>query len=99
GKTFVSIKPIDPHAITEEEARAKYAEKLAKDKAKHINEFAGGIKVLNGPYGPYVTDGKKNARIAKDQDPAKLTEEQAKAILEAAPAKKRRASRRKTTKK
>jgi DNA topoisomerase-1 len=88
-KTFVSIKPLDPRTITEEEARQLYREKLAKDAAKNINEFPGGIKVLNGPYGPYVTDGKKNARIAKDQDPAALTEAKAKAILEAAPAKKR----------
>ena len=88
-KTFVSIKPLDPQTITEAEARELYEAKLAKDAAKNINEFASGIKVLNGPYGPYVTDGKKNARISKDQDPAKLTEAEAKAILAAAPAKKR----------
>lgn len=92
-KTFVSIKPHDPHQISEAEARELYEAKLAKDAAKNIQEFASGIKVLNGPYGPYVTDGKKNARIAKDQDPAKLTEEQAKAILEAAPARKGRRRR------
>lgn len=89
GKTFVSIKPLDPHDVTEEQARKLYSEKLAKDAAKHIAEFAGGIKVLNGPYGPYITDGKKNARIAKDTDPTTITEEQAKALLAAAPAKKR----------
>lgn len=98
GKTFVSIKPLDPHLITEEEARDLYVKKLAKDAAKHINEFPGGIKVLNGPYGAYVTDGKKNARIAKDQDPAKLTEAECIALLKAAPAKKR-SFRRKPTKK
>lgn len=54
--------------------RASYIKKSwPKDAAKHINEFKSGIKVLNGPYGPYVTDGKKNARIAKDVDPASLT--------------------------
>jgi DNA topoisomerase-1 len=89
GKTFVSIKPLDPHTITEAEARELYTAKQAKDAAKNIKEFASGIKILNGPYGPYVTDGKKNARIAKDQDPAKLTEAEAKALLAAAPAKKR----------
>jgi DNA topoisomerase-1 len=89
GKTFVSIKPRDPRNITEEEAVALYEEKLAKDAAKNIKEFDSGIKVLNGPYGPYVTDGKKNARIAKEQDPAALTEDEAKALLAAAPAKKR----------
>ena len=90
GKTFVSIKPLDPFEIGEAEARTLYKEKLAKDAAKHIKEFKGGIKILNGPYGPYVTDGKKNARIAKEQDPAKLTEAEAKKILAAAPAKKGR---------
>lgn len=93
-KKFVSIKPLDPHTITEAEARELYEAKLAKDAAKHINEFAGGIKVLNGPYGPYVTDGKKNARIAKDADPAALTEAEAKKLLAEAPAKKRGGYRR-----
>ncbi|HMH31032.1 MAG TPA: DNA topoisomerase, partial [Methylomirabilota bacterium] len=88
-KTFVSIKPLDPHEITEAEARELYVEKLAKDAAKNINEFASGLKVLNGPYGPYITDGKKNARIAKDVDPAKITEAEAKKLLKEAPAKKR----------
>lgn len=95
GKTFVSIKPLDPHDIDEAKARELYEEKLAKDAAKNIKEFASGIKILNGPYGPYVTDGKKNARIAKDEDPKKLTEAEAKALLDAAPAKKRRFSRKK----
>ncbi len=82
GKTFVSIKKLDPHVITEAQARELYAEKQAKEAAKHINEFKeSGIKVLNGPYGPYVTDGKKNARINKEQDPKALTEDQAKTLL------------------
>ncbi len=88
-KTFVSIKPLDPFTITEAEARELYEAKLVKDAAKHINEFASGIKILNGPYGPYITDGKKNARIAKDVDPVKITEAEAKKLLAAAPTKKR----------
>jgi DNA topoisomerase-1 len=95
-KTFVSIKPLDPFTISEAEARELYEAKLAKDAAKHINEFKSGIKILNGPYGPYVTDGKKNARIAKDVDPVKLTEAEAKKLLDAAPAKKRGFRRRPT---
>ena len=87
GKTFVSIKGQDPHDIDESTARELYKEKLAKDAAKNIKEFDGGIKILNGPYGPYVTDGKKNARIDKETDPAKLTLDGAKALLEKAPAK------------
>lgn len=89
GKTFVSIKPLDPFTITLEEARQKYQEKLEKDANKYIQEFPSGIKVVNGPYGPYITDGKKNAKIPKDTDPAKLTEAESTKLLAEAPAKKR----------
>jgi len=94
-KTFVSIKPHDPFDITEADARQLIDAKLAKDTAKHIKEFKSGIKILNGPYGPYVTDGKLNARIAKDLEPAKITEAEAKKLLADAPAKKRGFRRRK----
>ncbi|PID32156.1 DNA topoisomerase I [Candidatus Saccharibacteria bacterium] len=86
-KLFVSIKPHDPLTITLEEARALYQEKLAKEANKYIARFDSGINVVNGPYGPYVTDGKKNARIPKDTDPKTLTEEQCKELLDKAPAK------------
>ncbi len=82
GKTFVSIKPFDPHTITEAEARQLYTEKQQKDAEKFIQEFSGSnIQVLNGRYGPYITDGKKNAKIPKDKEPAKLTEEECKDLL------------------
>lgn len=97
-KMYVSIKPLDPHTITLEESLQLYAEKLQKDADKYINEFPGGIKVVNGPYGPYITDGKKNAKIPKETDPKSITEEQAKKLLAEAPAKKR-FTRRRTTKK
>lgn len=89
-KLYVSIKPIDPFDITEEEARKLYAEKLEKEANKYISEFKSGIKVVNGPYGPYITDGKKNARIPKDIDPKILDEKTCKEMLDKAPAKKRR---------
>jgi len=93
GKLFVSIKDLDPHTITEEEAREAYKVKLASEAAKNIQIF-GAIKILNGQYGPYVTDGKKNAKIPKDVDPTKLTEAEAAALLKAAPAKKKFTRRR-----
>ena len=100
GKLFVSIKPLDPRDITLEEARKLYAEKLKAEAEKNIADF-GDVKVLNGRFGPYVTDGKKNAKIPKDQDPKKLTEADAKKLLDEAPAKKRFPRRKtgKTTKK
>ncbi len=94
GKTFVSIKPLDPFSITLEEARELYAAKLEKDANKYIAEFKSGIKVVNGPYGPYITDGKKNAKIPKETDLKTLTEEECKKLLAEAPAKKRSFRRR-----
>ncbi len=88
-KVFVSIKPHDPFSITEAEARKLYKAKLEKDANKYIQEFASGVKVVNGPYGPYITDGKKNAKIPKDIEPAKLSEEECKKLLDEAPARKR----------
>jgi DNA topoisomerase-1 len=93
-KTYVSIKPLDPHTITLEEAVGLYKAKLEKDANKYIAEFDSGIKVVNGPYGPYVTDGKKNAKIPKETDPKSLTEADCKKLIATAPAKKRFARRR-----
>lgn len=89
-KLFVSIKPLDPHTITEEEARKYYHEKLKVEAEKNIADFGDGVKVLNGRYGPYITDGKKNAKIPKGTDPKTITHEQAKDMLKAAPVKKPR---------
>ena len=94
GKLFVSIKDQDPREITLDEALALYDEKLKAEAAKNIADF-GTIKVLNGRYGPYITDGKKNAKIPKDTDPATLTEADAKKLLAEAPAKKGRGFARK----
>lgn len=97
-KLYVSIKkPLDPHTITEMEARELYVEKLKAEAEKNIADFGDGVKVLNGRYGPYITDGKKNAKIPKDTDPKTITHEQAKTLLAEAPAKtaKRRFARKK----
>ncbi len=97
GSTFVSIKPLDPFTIDEAKSRELYKEKVAGDKKKIIKQFDSGIKVLVGPFGPYITDGKKNARIPKDVKPEDLTEEQCKELIEKAPAKKRRNFKRKAS--
>ncbi len=89
-KTFVSIKDHDPFTIGNKVANELYEAKLKQIKERNINEFPSGIKVLNGPYGPYVTDGKKNARIPKDVNAKKLTEKEAKKLLDEAPIGKRR---------
>jgi len=93
-KIFVSLKDDTPQAITEAKARELFAEKLVQIAERNIADF-GKIKILKGMYGPYVTDGKKNAKIAKDIDPTQLTEADAKKLLDEAPAKKKFVRRKK----
>lgn len=90
---YVSLKTDDPHDITLERARELYAEKLQAEAEKNIADFGDGVKVLNGRYGPYITDGTKNAKIPKDTEPKAITHEQAKKLLAEAPAKGKRRSR------
>jgi DNA topoisomerase-1 len=97
GKLFVSMKEHDPRDVTLDEALALYADKLKSEAEKNIADFGDGIKVLNGRYGPYITDGKKNAKIPKDTDAKSIDHKTAKQLLKDAPAKgkSRRAPRRK----
>ncbi len=98
GNQFISIKPLDPHSITLSEALKAYEDKKSKDQAKNIKIFNDDLKILNGPYGPYITNGKKNARIPKSLDATKINEKEAKELLDKAPDKKRRFNKRKTSK-
>lgn len=94
-KLFVSIKPLDPHTITLDEALELYAAKLKAEAEKNISDFGDGVKVLNGRYGPYITDGTKNAKIPKDTDPKTITHEQAIQMIADAPEAKGRFARKK----
>jgi DNA topoisomerase-1 len=58
-----------------------------------IKDFGNGVQVLNGRYGPYITDGEKNARIPKDKEPKELTLEECTALLAAAPNRPKRGGR------
>ena len=92
GKLYVSLKEDNPRKITEAKARELYAAKLQAEAEKHIADF-GDVKVLNGRFGPYITDGKKNAKIPKDIDPKTITAEQAREMIAAAPARRARGRR------
>jgi DNA topoisomerase I len=96
GKLFVSIKPEDPHTITLEKARELYTNKLEAEKAKNIADLGDGIKVLNGRYGPYITNGTKNVKIPKDIDPKNIDRIKADEMLAEAPIPKRRGRAKKT---
>lgn len=89
GKKFVSIKDDDPYTITLDRALELIKEKEAADANRIIREFSGSdIQVLRGRYGPYISNGKKNARIPKDTDPATLSLESCEKLLADAPARK-----------
>ena len=108
GSKFVSInkayqeKDIDPYNITFEQAMELVAAKKEFDANKHIKDFPGtDIEVLNGRYGPYITDGTKNAKIPKDKEPKSLTQKECEELLAAAPVRrgKKKAVKKKAAKK
>ena len=93
---FVSIQDDDPYTINLEKALEFIAAKKEADKNRIIQDFEDkGIQVLNGRYGPYVTDKTRNARVPKDRKPASLTLEECKELLEKAPVRGRRGAKKK----
>jgi DNA topoisomerase-1 len=90
GKVYANIpKGEDPASVTLERAVELIEAKQAGVRQNLIKAFEGStIQVLDGRYGPYVTDGSKNANVPKDSDPAALTVEQATKLLAEAPEKK-----------
>jgi DNA topoisomerase-1 len=98
GAKFVSIKgDDDPYTITLERALVLIEEKKLVDANRIIHDFSEqGIQVLNGRYGPYVTDGKKNAKIPKDTEPKNLTLAECEALIAAAPERSARRGKKKT---
>ena len=107
-KKYVSLKEEDPYTVSLESALQIVRAKIEEDRNRVIHHFEQeGIQVLNGRYGPYITDGSKNARIPKDADPAGLSLEECLELLAKAPERKRRgkkaskkkmATKKKTTK-
>ena len=87
GPKYASLKvEDDPYTITPERAAEVVAAKKLADANRIIQDFGiDDIQVLNGRYGPYITDKARNARIPKDRDPKTLTLEECRALLAAAP--------------
>jgi DNA topoisomerase-1 len=109
GDKYVSIKEDDPYTIELPRALELIEEKKIEDANRIIQDFeAEGIQVLNGRYGPYITDKTKNARVPKDREPKSLTLEECRELLAAAPVRgprgkkkvaQKKASKKKATKK
>ena len=95
GSTYASLgKDEDPYTIDFETALARVRERETFIANRLIRKFDGSpIELLNGRYGPYITDGEKNGRIPKDREPTSLTLEECQAILAAAPFRPKRGGR------
>ena len=102
---YVSIpKEMSPYSITLDEATTLIVEKRASEAKKVLKTFdeEPDMQVLNGRYGAYISYKKQNYKIPKKVNAEEITLEECRAIVaeaEAAPktARKRTATRRKTT--
>jgi topoisomerase IA-like protein len=83
GATYASLaKEDDPYTITFERAveLVRAREELIANRT--IRAFEGTtVQVLNGRFGPYITDGEKNGKIPKDREPASMTLAECQQIL------------------
>ena len=82
GKYNVPMKDFDPYTVTLEEVLPLYQKKIDS----MIADW-GEIQIINGAYGPYVKGPgrRNNVRIPKDKDPKKITEAEAREMLENKP--------------
>ena len=100
GDKYVSLGIHDPYTVDKETVLKLVAEKKEIDSKRLILNFnAQGIQVLNGRYGPYVTDGNKNARVPKAVEPNTLGLEDCIELLKNAkpPSGKKKNTEKKTT--
>jgi DNA topoisomerase-1 len=102
GSKFVSLKDADPRTVELSHALELVAAKKQADLDRILRTFDDtDVQILKGRWGPFITDGKKNARMPKDREPDSMTLEECLAALEAAPDKRgrKKAAKKKTSKK
>ena len=91
GKSYVSLQGEDPYQISRERALELIAAHQQAAANRILKTFADSVvQILNGRYGPYITDGQKNARLPKDREPTSLSLAECQALLSAAPEKKKK---------
>ncbi len=101
GSTFVSITEDEIFTLSLEEAIEKVEQKKFAKSSNVISEFDEdkNIKVLRGRFGPYVTNGKINAKIPKGFTPELLTFAECKKLIDEGSKKKDTKPKKSTTKK
>jgi len=91
GNKFVSLRDADPHTITLSEALEHVAAKKQADLERVLRTWEGSeVQIVKGRWGPFISDGKKNARMPKDREVESMTLEECQAALDAAPEKRGR---------
>ena len=99
-KKYVSLREHDPYKITLDEAIEVIRAKQEADANKLIKDYGvDNLRLLRGRWGPYLTDGEKNARLPKDREPETITLDEARELILNAPMPKRRWGRPVTKKK
>jgi DNA topoisomerase-1 len=95
GKSYVSLKNVDPYTVNREQALELIAAHQKALANRILRTFPhSNIQILNGRFGPYITNGQKNARAPKGREPESLSLDECEALIRAAPEKKKRVVRR-----
>lgn len=83
GSTYASLtKEDDPYTIDLTRAVFLIEQKEEIARNRIIRQWDGSdVQVLNGRFGPYISDGRLNGKIPKDREPASLTLEEATQLL------------------
>ena len=87
GQFYSLKKDMDPYGVTPEELIQLIADKRKSKEESEIKIFEKEkIRILRGPYGPYIKQGLKNFKIPKEKtdNAVNLTIEEVKAIIEEA---------------
>lgn len=89
GQFYSLKKEMDPYTVGLDKVAPLIVEKRKAKAESEIKVFAKEkIRILKGPYGPYIKQGLRNYKIPKEkmENPAALTIEEVKAIIEEAKA-------------
>ncbi len=98
GPKYYSLKVDDPYTVTHVRGLEIIQEAADKEAAALIKSFPeSDIVVKIGRYGPYITDGKKNAKIPKGVEAKDLDFETVKKLIDEAPEKRGGWGRKKKT--
>jgi DNA topoisomerase-1 len=79
---YYSLDDENPYEVDLKDAKQIIKEKKKEEKKKEIQVFNNGkIKVLDGPYGPYITDGSTNISVPDDEEPDKISRDKCKELI------------------